>query len=404
MPSLTVPSGGPAATISFNPASGGRAIGQVTLPTQMGLTFVRLDIPQGAQTIQVRLLPDQTDTGFTGLVEEAWLGASLYREVEPGNFLLTTIHSSRFVDDPYIGARGPDRIEEFDFIVTAATRDPHSTLSGRGAFFLVIEGQATPNILGGFLSGRVAIEVSIDQPGPTGADPRDILWGPGWIQPYGEANPVAPTAPAQPGPVPAATAGPDTLIGGAGDDSFDGGGGEDYIRGGDGDDQIRGGAAFDDVHGNMGADTVYGGLDHDWVVGGKGDDVLFGEDGNDLVLGNIGADTCDGGNGDDTIRGGQDNDVVRGGAGADYVSGDRGSDTVTGGPGADLFHSFGEAGLDRVLDFNRAEGDRVLLDPGTQYTVSQVGADTVIRMVGGGEMVLVGVQMSSLTSGWIVVG
>src|SRR5687768_2361385 len=115
MPTLNVPSAGPATTISFNPASGGRAIGQVALPTQMGLTFVKLDIPQGAQTIQVRLLPDQVDTGLTGLVEEAWLSASLYREVEPGQFLLTTIHGSRFVDDPYIGARDPDTIEEFDF-------------------------------------------------------------------------------------------------------------------------------------------------------------------------------------------------------------------------------------------------------------------------------------------------
>ena len=45
-----------------------------------------------------------------------------------------------------------------------------------------------------------------------------------------------------------------------------------------------------------------------------------------------------------------------------------------------------------MLDFNLAEGDRVKLDPGTTYTVSQVGADTVIDMGGGNEMILVGVQ------------
>jgi hypothetical protein len=33
--------------------------------------------------------------------------------------------------------------------------------------------------------------------------------------------------------------------------------------------------------------------------------------------------------------------------------------------------------------------------------VSQVGADTVIDMTGGGQMVLVGVQASTLTTGWI---
>ena len=107
------------------------------------------------------------------------------------------------------------------------------------------------------------------------------------------------------------------------------------------------------------------------------------------------------GEGNDVVRGGQDNDIVRGGAGNDYVSGDRGSDTVTGGTGADIFHSFGEAGIDRVTDFNLAEGDRVQLDPGTQYTVSQVGSDTVIDMTGGGQMILLGVQMSTLTTGWI---
>ena len=41
------------------------------------------------------------------------------------------------------------------------------------------------------------------------------------------------------------------------------------------------------------------------------------------------------------------------------------------------------------------------LDPGTQFTVTQVGPDTVINMTGGGQMILVGVAMSSLTGNWI---
>ncbi len=195
-----------------------------------------------------------------------------------------------------------------------------------------------------------------------------------------------------------------TVNAGAGNDVIEGASGQDYQRGEDGDDRIVGGDSFDDTHGNMGNDTVSGGMGDDWTVGGKDNDLLFGEDGNDLVYGNLGADTCEGGAGDDIVRGGQNDDILRGGAGADYMSGDKGDDTISGGAGADDFHSFGDAGIDRVLDFNLAEGDRVRLDVGTTYTVAQVGADTVVSMGGGGQVILVGVSMSALTGSWIFVG
>ena len=207
-------------------------------------------------------------------------------------------------------------------------------------------------------------------------------------------------------------AGADFLDGGSGNDSITAGAGNDtivdpdgtnYLRGDEGDDFCIGGVGFDDINGNMGNDTARGGDFDDWVVGGKDNDSLSGEAGGDLVYGNLGDDTCDGGDGNDVLRGGQDNDVVRGGAGADYVSGDRGDDTVSGGLGADLFHSFGDAGIDRVLDFSAAEGDRVLLDPGTTFTTAQAGADTVASLTGGAQVVLVGVQLSTLPAGWIFV-
>jgi serralysin len=216
--------------------------------------------------------------------------------------------------------------------------------------------------------------------------------------------------------------GDDTILGGGGDDGIAGGyagtdrDGSNYLRGGDGNDTIHGADAFDDINGNAGDDQAYGGPGDDWVLGGQGNDKLLGDDklwtgqgdnfsdlgeGADFVHGNLGDDTCDGGPGADTVRGGQGDDSLTGSAGDDWLSGDRGSDTLSGGAGADVFHSFGEAGLDRVLDFNRAEGDRVQLDPGTTYTVSQSGADVVIDMAGGARMVLAGVQLSTLSGDWI---
>jgi Ca2+-binding RTX toxin-like protein len=187
----------------------------------------------------------------------------------------------------------------------------------------------------------------------------------------------------------------------AGDDTITGTAGEDYLRGDEGNDRIVGGDSFDDVHGNMGNDTVLGGGGNDWVVGGKDQDMLYGDDGDDIVYGNIGDDWNEGGAGADVVRGGQGNDQVFGQAGNDWLSGDRGDDTLSGGSGADIFHTFAEAGLDRVVDFNAAEGDRVQLLAGTQYTLAQAGADTVIQVSGGAQMVLANVQMSSLPGGWI---
>jgi serralysin len=200
--------------------------------------------------------------------------------------------------------------------------------------------------------------------------------------------------------------GGDIIMAGSGADTIADTSGVNYLRGEEGDDSISGGSGFDDANGNMGNDTIHGNGGDDYSVGGKNDDLLFGDDGNDIVWGNLGNDTCDGGAGNDQCRGGQGDDSISGGAGDDFISGDRGADTESGGAGADIFHTSQDAGIDRVLDFNLAEGDRVQLDPGTTFTVKQVGADTVIDMGPSAtgapnEMILVGVQASTLTPGWI---
>lgn len=193
----------------------------------------------------------------------------------------------------------------------------------------------------------------------------------------------------------------DTILGNDAGNYLNGGAGNDFLRGFLGDDSIVGGEGFDDTHGNQGNDTVRGGGGADWVVGGQGNDLLFGDAGDDLVYGNLGNDTQEGGDGVDWVRGGQGNDSLSGGAGDDWMSGDLGDDTLSGGAGADTFRTWGGTGIDRVTDFNRAQGDRVQLDIGTVATASQVGADTVIDMAGGGKMILVGVSITSLDGGWI---
>jgi Ca2+-binding RTX toxin-like protein len=204
-------------------------------------------------------------------------------------------------------------------------------------------------------------------------------------------------------PVAAQTGGNDWL-GSAGNDAIRAVTGSNYLRGAEGDDTVDGGSGFDDINGNEGNDVVHGADGDDWAVGGKDNDQLFGDAGSDIVWGNLGNDTEDGGDGADQVRGGRGNDVLSGGAGDDYVSGDRGDDTVSGGAGADRFHGSQDAGIDRVLDFNAAEGDRVMLDPGVHYLVIQSGADTVIDMGGGNQMILENTQLSTLPTGWLFQG
>ena len=201
--------------------------------------------------------------------------------------------------------------------------------------------------------------------------------------------------------------GNDTVMAGVGNDTIDGGAGRSYLRGEDGDDSIQGGAGFDDINGNKGDDTIDGGSGgSDWLVGGQGNDSITAHASQNLVYGNLGNDTLHGGSGADVLRGGQGDDVIVAGSGDQFLSGDRGDDTITAGAGHDTIHSSQDAGIDRILNYSPGH-DVVQLDPGTAYAVSQVGADTVITMTGSpgtNEVILVGVQMSTLTGNWIFEG
>jgi Ca2+-binding RTX toxin-like protein len=127
-------------------------------------------------------------------------------------------------------------------------------------------------------------------------------------------------------------------------DKLFGGSGNDMQAGGNEADSLYGGAGTDDVRGDAGRDWLDGGDDSDTLDGGSDLDSLYGADGNDLLRGESGNDSLYGGDGDDWLDGGVN------------------ADTLHGGEGADTFvYSFG-SGVDRVLDFAVAEGDRIALD------------------------------------------
>jgi Ca2+-binding RTX toxin-like protein len=195
------------------------------------------------------------------------------------------------------------------------------------------------------------------------------------------------------------TAGGNTIDGGAGNDTIAGVSGSNYLRGGDGNDVIMGGPGFDNINGNKGDDTITGGIGgDDWLVGGQGNDLITAYHSDNLLYGNLGNDTIIGGTGADIIRGGQGNDSIVAGSGNQWISGDRGDDTIQGGSGNDIFHTFNGAGIDKVLGWH--DGDQVLLDPGTTFTIAYDNTgDTIVDMGNGDQMILVGVHLTG--TGWI---
>ncbi|THD80684.1 MAG: calcium-binding protein [Phenylobacterium sp.] len=236
----------------------------------------------------------------------------------------------------------------------------------------------------------------------------------------GDGNDVTLTvssAPAAPGAVglavgAAVTGGPtdDNIIGqgqnlidgGAGNDEIIAQGGNNTLSGGAGDDFINGSPGFDAINGNLGNDIIDGGSGgNDWLLGGQGDDSIVAHSGDNLLHGNLGNDTLQGGTGHDTMHGGQGDDVIRGGSGNDWISGDLGNDTLTGAGGNDTFHTGLGMGHDVVTDFSAAQGDKVQVDVGVSWTVSQSGANTLVTLSDGTSMTLDNVTAASLPSGWI---
>ena len=218
--------------------------------------------------------------------------------------------------------------------------------------------------------------------------------------------------------------GHNTLIGGAGDDSYriyskldivveDAGSGNDTVSAYVDfvlPDNVENLTLMGDAHtgaGNALGNRLIGGVGGDTLSGLGGDDNMTGNDGDDRLLAGDGADSVWGGNGNDTVIGeaGADklygdagNDSLAGGAGNDTLDGGAGTDTLGGGAGADMFvFNTLEPKGEVIVDFSRAEGDRISLSPLDANTVA--AGNQNFSFIGAGAFTKVAGQLHYEVSG-----
>ena len=103
------------------------------------------------------------------------------------------------------------------------------------------------------------------------------------------------------------------------------------------------------------------------MTGSSFDDSITGDRSYNVLRGGLRTDSLTGGLGKDTLDGGAGNDTLIGGLGAD---------TLIGGLGADQFHfdAVGATNLDRITDFNVAQGDRIALSASVFLDIGSSGA------------------------------
>ncbi|MFN6462617.1 MAG: choice-of-anchor D domain-containing protein [Nostoc sp. DedVER02] len=90
-------------------------------------------------------------------------------------------------------------------------------------------------------------------------------------------------------------------------------------------------------------------------------DVINGQGGNDTINGKSGDDLLRGNTGNDTLMGGEGNDLLIGGLGADAFSFNSNA----------AFSSDG-VGIDTIADFNRSQGDKIVLSKATFNAITSI--------------------------------
>lgn len=117
--------------------------------------------------------------------------------------------------------------------------------------------------------------------------------------------------------------------------------------------EITGNDFRNEINAGSGHDIIRGMGGNDRIKAGRGTDKVFGGTGNDVLFGNTGSDRLFGEGGDDSLIGfggsTADNDTMTGGAGAD---------TFYLGNARTVFYTLGNT-FGRIMDFSRAEGDKV---------------------------------------------
>ena len=322
-----------------------------------------------------------------------------------------TVHFGSEVGN-HVGTSGPDQL---------AGGATGSVLNGGGGNDTTIGGDANDTHFGGAGDDVLADHRGDDR--LDGGDGNDTLWG-------GDGNDVL-----------VGGAGNDYLIGQAGDDAMTGGAGADTFWVGRGDagawiydfnvaegDRVAitslGNAITIFKPAGLGVDVVQAiqgdgtqtitlqgaSLDlGDWLVvplaetmfgGDSGNEVLTGGSNNDVLVDGAGSAVMNGGAGNDTLWGGAGTDYLYGGAGNDRLIGQAGTNLITGGSGADQFVVTTADTSDWIVDYSKAEGDRVLLPGGVTFTMAQFDFGVAVALSTGQQIGIQGATVAGLGSDW----